>query len=653
MPQGRMLPEGRGLDWSLAGYREGRVPIPFLPVRYNVKAFGAKGDGSTDDTAAIHRAVAAANASPGVILFPEGVYILRKPFTVYRSKVVLRGVGQGATTIHIPDSLSEVFPGTFTEEGGVVQSAWNSGGGFINFAGRRQRSDDGGTLLAYIEDPVGVGSNRIPVRNTARLRVGQRIRIYVNDKSTADSGADNRRRRLASEGLSPLPVGLRFLNTTAPSWVLDDPVVQAALENARLLRAGDTDEHEHDAEDRSSGVEEPDFEQPFATAVADLGVANFGAPAPTPGGPLGGEGDSSWEATGDTPDSPGPASAPAAAPSASRAGEARLRMYTRAAGVNGSQIVRAPPLVDEDGADVGTVAAWLYGDNLVDSGEYKSGVVDKDEVVMTARVTAVGPDFITIDRGMPFPVKTEVGWVGMVHLERPSVEDSGIERMTVRFKHTQVGPHHTDKGYNAIQVSNAANFWIRNVTILNADTPIYYSYTHRSVIKDVTLSVTTSRASAANHLHGHHGVCITEGQMNLVSGLSVAAPFIHDITISSSSSMNVVMDSAGFNLNLDHHRTAPFANLFTNLNMGHGTRPFASGGRGDRGAHAGRGNTYWFLRSASGRPLYLPGCDFGPILNFVGPYNGFPCPGKGWMVRPLYQMPPNLYRAQRWKFGRA
>lgn len=158
---------------------------------------------------------------------------------------------------------------------------------------------------------------------------------------------------------------------------------------------------------------------------------------------------------------------------------------------------------------------------------------------------------------------------------------------------------------------------------------------------------------------------------------------------------------------------------------------------------AGRGNTYWLLRSASGSPLVLPPCDFGPILNFVGPYQGFPvrnclepeplqgggaclepesepagvslgticqcgraeaspvplrahiphlcsphcmlwqgafgklsvchavgrgcarhhtvlpdlppclqCPGKGWMVRPLYTMPPNLYRAQRWKFGR-
>lgn len=42
---------------------------------------------------------------------------------------------------------------------------------------------------------------------------------------------------------------------------------------------------------------------------------------------------------------------------------------------------------------------------------------------------------------------------------------------------------------------------------------------------------------------------------------------------------------------LSHHMTprstAPWANLFTNMNMGYGTRPFASGGRGDRGAHSG------------------------------------------------------------------
>lgn len=652
MPDGRMLPAGRGLDWSLAGYREGRIGIPFPPVKYDVRSFGARGDGATDDTPAIQRAVDAANARPGVINFPPGVYILSRPFTVRRGGVVLRGAGQGLTTLHIPVALGDVYPGTYSESGGSVQTAWNSGGGFINFSGRRQRSTDAHTLLAVVDSPVAVGSTRIPVRSSARFKAGMRIRIYVNDQSTYDSAADARRRLLerhdganSTAGAAhvepalvdaPLPSSLRFLNASAPSWVLQDPVVQAALEGARALSTGDDSGHRSS----SDGLAGQQLQAP----------AELGAAAPTPGGA---------DAAGMPELAPSPAAEPAGAPgpAAAPAQGAAVNFYAdrvenKALVDSSMPMATSTATVDEDGAAVGTIAAWLYGDNAVDSGQHKSGVVDRDEVVMTARVAAVGADFIVLDRGMPFPIKTAVGWVGLVHLELPSIEDAGIERMTVRFKHTLAGPHHTDRGYNAIQVSNAANFWVRNVTVLNADTPIYFSKIHRSVIQDVTLSVTAPRSNPQNQYNGHHGLCITEGQMNLVTRLRVQSPFIHDITVASSASMNVVQDSAGFNLNIDHHRTAPFSNLFTNLNMGHGTRPFQSGGRGDRGAHAGRGNTYWLLRSASGSPLVLPPCDFGPILNFVGPYQGFPCPGKGWMVRPLYTMPPNLYRAQRWKFGR-
>ncbi|PSC69079.1 band 7 [Micractinium conductrix] len=630
---GRLLPNGRGLDWSLAGYREGRVGVPFPPVRYNVKAFGAKGDGSTDDTAAIKRAIAAANAAPGVVLFPPGTYILTKPITVYRGKVVLRGAGQGLTTIHIPVSLSDVYPGTWTENGGSVTSAWNSGGGFINFEGRRQRSDNGGTLLAVIDQPVPVGTNRIPVRSTQRLRAGMRIRIFVNDVSTEDSGADSRRRRLLSRD-APLPAQLRSLNASVPSWVLDDPVFKSAMEGAKVLQAGDG-HSTHSAEDAD--------DDSWIAGVAELDEFVAGAPLPAPGSqddvlPAGAPQGAPEGWTGTTGGAPEPAEGPTPDYSAAQ-GEVSMKAFAE----------------EGPGAAVGTLAAWLYGDNLVDSGRHSSGVVDKDEVVMTCRVSAVGNGYILIDRAMPFPVKTEAGWRGSIHIEWPSIEDSGIERLTVRFKHSMVGPHHTDKGYNAIQVTNAANVWVRNVTILNSDTGIYYSWIHRSLIQDVTLGVTQPRVNPQHRgaFNGHHGITLTEGQMNLVSRLRVSAPFIHDISIASAASMNVVTESNGFNLNIDHHRTAPFANLFTNLNMGWGTRPFASGGRGDRGAHAGRGNTFWRLHSASGRPLYLPGCDFGPILNFVGNYQGYKCPNKGWMVTPLYRMPPNLWRAQRYRFGRA
>ena len=112
----------------------------------------------------------------------------------------------------------------------------------------------------------------------------------------------------------------------------------------------------------------------------------------------------------------------------------------------------------------------------------------------------------------------------------------------------------------------------------------------------------------------------------------------------------------------------PHNHLFTNLNMGRGSRPFASGGAKDRGSHsgalpprplparlpsgcssampaplhslcnpsahcssplrplparllsAGANNTFWGVAAAGNQPVHLPPCDFGPMLNFVGTY---------------------------------
>lgn len=64
----------------------------------DVRTFGAKGDGVTDDTAAIQRALDAAEAAGGGIVFaPEGTY----GFTQLniRASVTLCGVGRGATTL--------------------------------------------------------------------------------------------------------------------------------------------------------------------------------------------------------------------------------------------------------------------------------------------------------------------------------------------------------------------------------------------------------------------------------------------------------------------------------------------------------------------------------------------------------------------------
>lgn len=70
---------------------------------YNVRAYGATGDGTTDDTTAINAASTAANnAGVGTVYFPRGTYIT-SGITVYRN-VDYCGAGEGVTTVKLKDS---------------------------------------------------------------------------------------------------------------------------------------------------------------------------------------------------------------------------------------------------------------------------------------------------------------------------------------------------------------------------------------------------------------------------------------------------------------------------------------------------------------------------------------------------------------------
>ena len=64
---------------------------------FNVKAYGAVGDGVTDDTAAIQAAVdAAAAAGGGTVFFPRGTYIIASPYIDVPSTSPLRFLGDNA-----------------------------------------------------------------------------------------------------------------------------------------------------------------------------------------------------------------------------------------------------------------------------------------------------------------------------------------------------------------------------------------------------------------------------------------------------------------------------------------------------------------------------------------------------------------------------
>lgn len=103
---------------------------------YNVKssAYGAVGDGATNDTTAIQNALTAAgNAGGGIVLFPKGTYKTTAALTI-PAGVSLLGVGPYVSIIKLTHATADICQGTgnraFAIGMGFDHSQVNSGEGF-------------------------------------------------------------------------------------------------------------------------------------------------------------------------------------------------------------------------------------------------------------------------------------------------------------------------------------------------------------------------------------------------------------------------------------------------------------------------------------------------------------------------------------------
>jgi hypothetical protein len=160
-------------DFSYAGYHCGETP-PDEPGGFNIKQFGAKGDGVADDSQAFLAAIA--SVKRGVIHIPAGRYRITRILEIARPGVVLRGDGAETTTLFFPTPLNDIKPNWGATTTGERTSNYSWSGGFVWFMGSL-----GERTLADITAAADRGDTSLTVSDATQLRAGQRIEIFVRD----------------------------------------------------------------------------------------------------------------------------------------------------------------------------------------------------------------------------------------------------------------------------------------------------------------------------------------------------------------------------------------------------------------------------------------------------------------------------------------
>jgi len=206
-------PAGRLPDYSFAGYRYGAA-IPSPGVVANVMDFGAVGNGVADDTTAFQDAIAAAGNSPsgGAVLIPAGRYMITKILYLKKSNVVLRGAGEGLTTLFFPKHLREI-----TGAGGSGSASdWTYSGGLIWVEGT-----PGGTNIATIDANADRGDRVIQVSTTSGLAVGNEIRITMTE---SDGSLEQHIYAEGGNGTAPVRMSSRISAISGNQVTLDQPL---------------------------------------------------------------------------------------------------------------------------------------------------------------------------------------------------------------------------------------------------------------------------------------------------------------------------------------------------------------------------------------------------------------------------------------------
>lgn len=242
--------------------------------------------------------------------------------------------------------------------------------------------------------------------------------------------------------------------------------------------------------------------------------------------------------------------------------------------------------IDDD--DSNGLIKYAYGSDTGDISTFG----DKFYLRQMVRIRKIEGNLATLDVPIRFDLDPKFN-ARLIPYDTPRMHSVEIRGLGFEFPALPYLGHFTEMGFNGIYIQQAVNIRIHDVAMANCDNGINMSAGHHCEVSNVRF--TSQRKPGPQNCTGHHAVSLT-GQGNVLDGFEIDQRFIHDLTVERSSG-NVFKNGKAMDLSIDHHRRAPYENLYSNIDAGLGERLFWSGGALGRGNHAGRRAVFWNIRS--------------------------------------------------------
>ncbi|MCC6221648.1 MAG: hypothetical protein IT291_10455 [Deltaproteobacteria bacterium] len=244
-----------------------------------------------------------------------------------------------------------------------------------------------------------------------------------------------------------------------------------------------------------------------------------------------------------------------------------------------------------------TLWQYLHGD-LISPNDLNPS----DAYYWPVKIKAISGNAITLNQPLLFDVRTQ--WSPGLYTYTPVVKEVGIENLTIEFPDIPYEGHHDEPGYNGFAFLDSLNCWMRNVEVKNADNAGSIGRLSKNVtILNLALKSRTQGSYIDNFggYSGHHGIYVKSmASNNMVSNLDFKGTFIHEISVDAKANGNVFRASQGEDISFDHHSYSPFANLFSDINVGEGSRPWYSSGNPDV-FKSGAWEVFWNIHTNKGQ----------------------------------------------------